>query len=126
MKALPKRGRPVVQHLRANVTHRRRRVQGRDVESFDAYVRGARQARTYLRSYPVRAEALEACARFIATGEKPAPAARGPRGPQRKPRAKGPAKARAVTVPRLQCLPPPRALARLELLRRVYRERLSA
>ncbi len=107
--------RPRKTFWRANITRRKRCVQGVVVETFDAYVRGPGE-RIYLSSFAMWIEARDACAHFLATGEKPESAKRGPRGPNQRNR-KNVIKFRQHPAPKIN---------RLEILRQVWRERMAS
>lgn len=107
-----------IEEKRVNVC--RRMVNG--VEMFDANIRGSYAHRTWLGRYATRDEAEAVAERFIATGVKPMRRKTGPSGPLKQPR-------KAVTSAERQkpvAVPQRAAAERLEMIRRVYCERMMA
>lgn len=117
-------GRQQKQHRRAVVSERHRKgKKGESITFFEATIRGPGE-RIYLRSYPTRAEAETACTLFIETGDKPERAKTGPRpgcatGP-RKRRQTQPQTAKREAAPNNS-----RSIDRMEVMRRLYREKFA-
>lgn len=119
-----KPGRQMKQGLRAVVSKRHRTLPaGGKAVFYEATIRGPKQ-RIYLRAYDTREAADEACRIYIETGEKPEPGKRGVKpGTAMQPR-----KTRQTQYhgqPRAEAPRNSRSPDRMEMMRKLYREKFA-